>query len=91
MAKKSGFFEYVKKAFLNHWNLLAVGAAGLASPAELSPRLVQRRTSQTEVKSYEEIYAYLRPGALLGANPPQPWGSWLAAARSADADWSEAA
>lgn len=27
MAKRAGFFEYIKKAFTHHWNLLAFGAA----------------------------------------------------------------
>ena len=30
-AKKRGFFEYVKTAFLNHWNLLFFGAGTIAA------------------------------------------------------------
>ena len=42
-----------------------LGAAGLAHPDELEPRHIMRRTSETDVKSYAEIFDYIEPGSLL--------------------------
>jgi glutamate synthase domain-containing protein 2 len=43
-----------------------VGAAGLKHPSELRPLHIQRRISQSEVKSFAELYPRLTPGELLG-------------------------
>ncbi len=61
-----------------------VGAMGLASPAELRPWHVMRRTSPTEVKHYGELFEFLAPGALLdeGRLP----GSFARAVASATPD-----
>jgi glutamate synthase domain-containing protein 2 len=54
-----------------HNNTLAalgelVGAAGLSHPSELRPLHIQRRVSNTEVRSFAELYRFLEPGELLG-------------------------
>jgi glutamate synthase domain-containing protein 2 len=53
-----------------HDNTLAaladlVGAAGLASPNELRPMHILRRISPSEVRSLDNVYAFLEPGELL--------------------------
>ena len=45
-----------------------LAAAGLSSPQDLVPHLIQRRITDTEVLHYDQIYHYLKPGALLGAD-----------------------
>jgi glutamate synthase domain-containing protein 2 len=54
----------------HHHTLEALGelvrAAGLAHPSELRPLHIQRRISQSEVKSFAELYPRLTPGELLG-------------------------
>ena len=55
-----------------------LGAAGLAVPSQLRPKHICRRVSQTEVRSYAEIYEYLEPSQLLGDGASEPWRSWLA-------------
>jgi len=57
-----------------------LGAAGLSKPQDLQPWHIMRRVSSTETKNYSEIYPFLEPGALLGANLPASFGrAWLAA------------
>jgi glutamate synthase domain-containing protein 2 len=60
-----------------------VGAAGLASPAELHPELLIRRISQTEVKPISEIYPTVEWGCLAAGEPPPRYAKWWAMA-SAD-------
>jgi glutamate synthase domain-containing protein 2 len=60
-----------------------VGAAGLASPAELHPELLIRRISQTEVKPVSEIYPTVEWGCLAAGEPPPRYARWWAMA-SAD-------
>lgn len=55
-----------------------LGAAGLAVPSQLRPKHICRRVSQTEVRSYAEIYEYLEPSQLLGDGASGPWRAWLA-------------
>jgi glutamate synthase domain-containing protein 2 len=62
-----------------HSLLEVVAAAGLTHPNELKPWHIMRRTSPTEVKNYDEIYGFLKPGALLESEVPlsyaRPWKS----------------
>ncbi|MEM7308205.1 MAG: FMN-binding glutamate synthase family protein [Planctomycetota bacterium] len=60
-----------------HALLELVGAAGLGHPDELMPWHIHRRVSHTDVKSYAEIYNYLRPGQLLGSDVPAEYAAWL--------------
>jgi glutamate synthase domain-containing protein 2 len=57
-----------------------VGAAGLASPLELRPWHVRRRTEANVVRHYGELYDFLEPGELLQPNPPSDYArAWNAA------------
>jgi glutamate synthase domain-containing protein 2 len=54
-----------------------LAAAGLRGPEELEPRRLMRRISNTEVKSFEEIFDFIEPGSLLYDPVPEsyqePW------------------
>jgi glutamate synthase domain-containing protein 2 len=56
-----------------------LAAAGLSSPGELEPHLIQRRINGAQVLHYDDIYHYLKPGSLIhGDVPPafeQAWTS----------------
>jgi glutamate synthase domain-containing protein 2 len=55
-------------------------AAGLAHPAMIGPQHIMRRVSQSEVKSFAEVYPRLSPGALLeGAAGATYQALWSAA------------
>ena len=57
-----------------------MGAAGLASPEDLRPWHIMRRTGQLETKHYGEIVGYLSPGALIQNEPPEGFArAWNAA------------
>jgi len=57
-----------------------LAAAGLSSPQDLVPHLIQRRINDTEVLAYDNIYQYLKPGALFENELPAPFNfSWKAA------------
>jgi glutamate synthase domain-containing protein 2 len=57
-----------------------LAAAGLSSPQDLEPHLIQRRINDTEVLAYDKIYRYLEPGALLADKVPSSFEfSWKAA------------
>lgn len=45
-----------------------IGAAGYKSASMLSPHDIIRRVSQTEVKSYAQVYPQVRAGCLLDDN-----------------------
>ncbi len=45
-----------------------LGAMGLSSPDELTPAHVHMRVTEGKIKSYAEIYPYLKEGELLGAD-----------------------
>lgn len=47
-----------------------VGAMGLSNPSDLKPDFLMRRVSEESVKSFCEIYDYLKPGQLLGSDIP---------------------
>jgi len=58
-----------------------IGAAGIASPSDLRPWHIIRRTTPTETKHYGEIYHYLQDGDLLREPlPPDYKRAWEAAA-----------
>lgn len=55
-----------------------LGAAGLTTVDELSPKFIYRRVHDSKIKSYSEIYNFLTPGQLLsGEGLPvefaEPW------------------
>ena len=59
-----------------------IATLGARGPQELSPTMLRRRISQTEVVSYASLYNWLAPDELLNA-PPRGWaGDW----ERADAD-----
>lgn len=55
-----------------------MGAMGVSNAKDLKPSMVYRRVSASDVKTYEELYSYLKPGELLENSPqlPQPWKSF---------------
>ncbi|GAA5168683.1 FMN-binding glutamate synthase family protein [Pseudonocardia eucalypti] len=56
-----------------------MASLGVHDPGELHPGLLRRRISPTEVRSYAELYDWLRPGELLDS-PPEAWAhDWTAA------------
>ena len=59
-----------------------LGAAGLSHPDELEPRHIMRRVSETQVKSYAEIFDYIEPGSLLWDPVPESFEEDCARARS---------
>ena len=58
-----------------------VGGAGVASLEDITPIHMYRRVSETDVKSYAEIYESLETGALLSETDiPAPWAvQWQSA------------
>lgn len=71
----TNFHNNTVKSFLE-----MVGALGLDNPSDLKPSHVMRRTGVDEVKSFEQIYDYLMPGQLLGADIPESYKKdWEAA------------
>ena len=48
-----------------HSFLEIVGAMGLSDPSKLKPHRILRRVSASQIKSYDDIYDYLKPHALL--------------------------
>ena len=58
-----------------HQNTLAsfteiVGAMGLSNPSQIKPYLVKRRVDDVTIKTLDEVFTYLEPGALLKDNIP---------------------
>ncbi|MCD2193728.1 FMN-binding glutamate synthase family protein [Actinomycetospora endophytica] len=49
-----------------------MASLGATCPGELHPRMLRRRVSPTDTRSYAELYEWLRPGQLL-AEPPMGW------------------
>jgi glutamate synthase domain-containing protein 2 len=51
-----------------------MGAMGITKAQYLCPSLVMRRTGLNEIKSYAQIYHYMKPGELLNDNTiPDNW------------------
>ena len=53
-----------------------LGAAGLEHPDDLRPWHLYRRISQTDVRTFDELYDFLEPEELL-TDPPAHWRPWL--------------
>lgn len=68
VADKSERVYHFHKNTINSLSNL-IGAAGLAHPSELGPEHIISRLSKTEVKSYRELFHFLKPGALLDGSP----------------------
>ncbi len=60
-----------------------LAAAGLKNPGGLTPDVLNRRVSLTEIRTYHELYPYLAPGDLLEGRAPvlymKPWNAASAA------------
>ena len=48
-----------------------IGSMGLTDPSELNPRHILRRISPGNVKTYSELYDFLKPGDLLKTKLPE--------------------
>jgi glutamate synthase domain-containing protein 2 len=48
-----------------------VGAMGLKNPSEIKPDFIKRRINETTVKTFDEMFDYIEPGALLKQNLPK--------------------
>ena len=60
-----------------------MAAMGVHDPNELAPHMLRRRITPTDMRSYAELYDWLRPRELL-AEPPEGWvADWKAAAPAA--------
>jgi len=69
----ANFHDETIKAFVE-----LLGAAGLEDPDDLRPWHVYRRVSERRVETYDRIYHYLKPGALLADEAPgEHWAAWL--------------
>jgi hypothetical protein len=56
-----------------------IAAMGLEGPRALGPAMVMRRVDHQAVRTFAELYDYLKPGQLL-AEPPESWAAdWNAA------------
>lgn len=58
-----------------HQNTIAsfteiVGAMGLSNPSQIKPFLVKRRVDDVTIKTLDEVFTYLEPGALLKDKVP---------------------
>lgn len=64
-----------------HSFMEVLGAAGLSTPDDLEPRHIYRRVSVTEIRHYDQIYKYLKPGQLLTQEelPPFYKAEWALA------------
>ena len=56
-----------------------IAAMGLSGPHELTPQMLHRRIDHTTVRSYDDLFQWLRPGELLD-DAPEAWAAdWAAA------------
>ncbi len=78
--KTARVFHYQQATVAEAQRLIA--SMGLASPADITPHHLMRRTDFVRSESYAELYEWLEPDALLGA-PPDGWREDL---RRADPD-----
>ena len=75
-----------KAARVQHFHRATVRSAtqimasmGIHDPGQLHPGLLRRRVGPTELRSYGDLYHWLRPGELL-SSPPSEWATdWHAA------------
>ena len=56
------------RAFLD-----VIAASGKADPTKLGPGDVKRLLAPLKPASYDEIFTYLEPGALLNGSAPEDW------------------
>jgi glutamate synthase domain-containing protein 2 len=57
-----------------------VAAAGLSHPSELRPVHFSKRVGATEIRRYDQVYRFLRPGELLaGTDDPSFRDAWAMA------------
>ena len=59
-----------------------LGAAGLDHPSELEPRHLMRRVEAHDVRSFEELFEFVEPGALLHDPVPESFEQAWHASRS---------
>ncbi|WP_430335028.1 FMN-binding glutamate synthase family protein [Rhodococcus sp. ACT016] len=56
-----------------------MASMGARQPGDLTTDMLRKKVSPTTIRSYTELYEWLRPGQLL-AEPPKSWASdWAAA------------
>ncbi|MBV9756727.1 MAG: FMN-binding glutamate synthase family protein, partial [Alphaproteobacteria bacterium] len=55
-----------------------IAAAGLAHPAELTPRHLARRLTSGEIKTFDQIYRFLQPGDILAGTDDPRFQHWPA-------------
>ena len=61
-----------------------LGAAGLENPNQIRRSMVNRRTSVSDVKRYDELYPYLKTGCLLNETTvPKNWQVFMNEANAA--------
>jgi len=57
-----------------------LGAMGVSSPSEVTPDLIFRRIGDMRVQTFEQLYDFLEPGALVEELAPEDWmHEWWAA------------
>lgn len=60
-----------------------LGSTGLTHPARLNRTHIHRRINQWEIKRYDQIFPYVKPGDFLTDDPPTDFAAFL---EEADAD-----
>jgi glutamate synthase domain-containing protein 2 len=79
VADKSERVEQFQRATVRSATQI-MASIGVHDPDELHPHMLRRRVTPTEMRSYAELYEWLRPGELL-VEPPEGWvADWKAAA-----------
>jgi glutamate synthase domain-containing protein 2 len=71
VADKSERVEQFQRATVRSATQI-MASIGVHDPDELRPHMLRRRVTPTEMRSYAELYEWLRPGELL-AEPPEGW------------------
>jgi glutamate synthase domain-containing protein 2 len=62
-----------------HQAMQMIGSLGADGPGQLGPDMLRKRVSPSIVRSYAEIYEWLRPGQLLYERPASWESDWAAA------------
>ena len=62
-----------------HQSIQMIASLGATAPEQLSPHMLRKRISPSIVRSYAEIYEWLRPGQLLAERPSSWETDWAAA------------
>ncbi len=79
--KSERVFRYQRDCVAQAMQVMA--SMGVSGPEQLRPHMLRRRISQTEIRSYAEMFHHLEPGELL-ASPPE--GHWATDWALADPD-----